>query len=459
MPGHPRAARSRSGRTRRAPYARTAALAAVTAVCLLAGACTGSSGGGAQDDPDAETTLTFWHGWSAPSEVEAIDANIEAFEEKHPNITVKTVKNVSDDKLNQALRAGGGDSPDVVSSFATDNVGRFCAANALADLKPFLAKSGIDPAKTFPKPMLDYTQYEGKRCTLPLLGDAYGLYYNKDAFAKAGIEAPPKTFSEFDEVAKKLTKEKGDSYSQLGFMPNYHGYESTVEHFGAQFGVDYFDADGRAANASDPGMKALFTWQRELVDALGGFEKLERHRSTFGDEWGAKHPFHTGQVAMQLDGEWRGKMAKEAGADFEIGTAPLPVPDGQEDSYGKGYLSGTVVGVASSSPRQNAAWELVRFLTTDTNAVVDFANAIHNVPSTLAAMKSPRLNEDPDYRTFVKIAQHPGSRHAPGSVNGAAYLLTLQDLGYAYESGREKSLDAGLRKADRQIDKDLAQAG
>ena len=37
--------------------------------------------------------------------------------------------------------------------------------------------------------MIEYTQYEGKRCTLPLLGDAYGLYYNKAMFAKAGIRA------------------------------------------------------------------------------------------------------------------------------------------------------------------------------------------------------------------------------------------------------------------------------
>ncbi|AXK35153.1 ABC transporter substrate-binding protein [Streptomyces armeniacus] len=463
MPGNRRAVRSTPARTQARTRTRThtrtsAALAAAAAVCLLAGACTGSGGGTAEDDPNAETTLTFWHGWSAPSEVEAIDANIDAFEKKHPNITVKVVKNVSDDKLNQALRAGGDKAPDVVSSFATDNVGRFCSARALADLKPFLAKSGIDPAKTFPKPMLEYTQYEGVRCTLPLLGDAYGLYYNKDAFEKAGITEPPRTFSEFDKAAEKLTRHKGDSYSQLGFMPNYHGYETTVEHYGAQFGVDWFGEDGKAANASDPGMKKLFQWQRGLVEKLGGFSKLERYRSSFGDEWGAKHPFHTGQVAMQLDGEWRGKMARDAGVDFEIGTAPLPVPDGETESYGKGYLSGTVIGIAQSSPKQNAAWELVRFLTTDTGAVVDFANAIHNVPSTLAAMKSPRLNKDPDYRTFVKIARHPESRHAPGSVNGAAFLLTLQDLGYDYESGREKNLDAGLEKADRQIDKDIAQA-
>ncbi|MFF3289608.1 ABC transporter substrate-binding protein [Streptomyces sp. NPDC003023] len=434
------------------------ALAATAAISLLATACTGSADSGAADDPNARTTLTFWHGWSAPSEVAAIEANIASFEKAHPNIEVKTVKGITDDKLNQALRAGGSNAPDVVSSFTTDNVGRFCSTNALADLKPFFEKSGIDPAKTFLPQMAKYTEHDGKRCAVPLLGDAYGLYYNKKAFEEAGITEPPKTLSEFDEAAKKLTKVKGDGYEQLGFMPAFQGYETTFEHYASQFGVQYFDAEGKSNLANDPAARALFTWQKNLADELGGYKKLEKFRTGLGDEWGPKHPFHTGQVAMQLDGEWRGKMARDAGLDFEIGAAPFPVPDDQVADYGKGYLAGTILGIANVSEKQNAAWELVKYLSTDTEAVVSFANAIHNVPSTVAALKSPKLNDDPLYRTFVDIAQHPKSAHAPSSVNGGAFLLTAQDLGVRYEAGREKDLATGLRKTDAQVDKDNEQA-
>ncbi|MDG4863588.1 ABC transporter substrate-binding protein [Streptomyces sp. T-3] len=432
---------------------------AVASISVLASACVGSTENSANDDPDAKTTLTFWHGWSAPSEVKAIAENIKAFEKKHPNIKVNVVKGLTDDKINQALRGGGSKAPDVVSSFTTDNVGRFCTSNALADLKPFLDKSEIDPAKTFLPQMAKYTEHDGKRCTVPLLGDAYGLYYNKDAFKEAGIKAPPKTLSEFDKAAEKLTKTKGDGYEQLGFMPNYLGYETTVEHYGSQFGVTYLDENGKSNTAKDPAVKQMFTWQKNLVDKLGGYDKLNRFRTSLGDEWGPKHPFHTGQVAMQLDGEWRGKMASDADLDFEIGTAPFPVPDDQVADYGKGYLSGTILGIANNSQKKNAAWELVKYLSTDTDAVVSFANAIHNVPSTVAALKSPKLNDDPLYRTFVDIAQHPKSSHAPSSVNGGAFLLTLQDYGIAYEKGKEKDLMAALRKNDAQVDKDNEQAG
>ncbi|MFE0643095.1 ABC transporter substrate-binding protein [Streptomyces sp. NPDC058877] len=443
------------------PRRTAATLAAGASIALFASACTGSANNTASDDPKAETTITFWHGWSAPAEVKAIDENVARFEKAHPNIKVKVVGNINDDKLGQALRAGGSNGPDVVSSFTTANVGKFCASGALADLRPFIEKSKLDLDKTFPKVLQDYTQFEGKRCALPLLSDAYGLYYNKDAFKAAGLdpEAPPKTWSQFTEVAKKLTKAKGDSYEQLGFMPNYLGYETVVSHYMSQWSHGgYFDADGTSNVAADPAFAEMITYQKSLVDALGGFQKLDKYRTAFGDEWGAKHPFHTGQVAMQLDGEWRLNFIKEAGVGFEVGVAPLPVADDEVSEYGKGYLSGTIMGIAPQSKKQNAAWELVKYMTTDTDAVVGFANAIGNVPSTFESLKSPKLAFDERFTTFLDIARHPKSTTSDGAVNGAAYQETLSDFARKYEKGEVTDLKKGLAETAAQIDRDIAAA-
>ncbi|GGW37115.1 ABC transporter substrate-binding protein [Streptomyces lucensis JCM 4490] len=438
--------------------ARKTALALTASLALLATACTGRSGAGATDDATKETTINFWHAWSAPNEVKAVESLVAGFEKEHPNIHVNVVGNMTDDKINQALRSGGGSAPDVISSFTTNNVGKFCSSGALVDLDPFFEKSRIDPEKTFPKPMNEYTRFEGDRCTVPLLGDAYGLYYNKTAFAKAGIAHPPKTWSEFEADAKRLTIPRGDGYRQLGFMPDYHGWESTTEHYFAQFSPTYFGKDGKSRLASDPAFEKGFALQKRLVDELGGFRRLERFRATLGDEWGPRHPFHTGQVAMQLDGEWRLGMAEDAKPGFEIGVAPLPVPDDQAGQYGKGYITGTITGIAATSHKQNAAWELVKYMTTDTDAVVGFANRIHNVPSTLAALKSPKLRHDPRFKTFLDIAADPRSTTTPASVNGGVYLVTIQQFGYDYESGKVTDLRDGLRKTAAQIDTDIAQA-
>ncbi|MFD3682676.1 ABC transporter substrate-binding protein [Streptomyces sp. NPDC058613] len=436
----------------------TTAATLLAAISVLATACTGQSGNAAADDPAKDVTLSFWHGWSAPSEVKAIEENIARFEKAHPNIKVKVTGNMTDDKVNQALRAGGDGAPDVVSSFTTDSVGKFCNSGAFADLNPFLEKSGIDKAKVFPKTLLEYTQFNGNQCTLPLLNDAYGLVYNKTAFAAAGITEPPKTWSRFIEVAQKLTKPRGDSYEQVGLMPTFHGYETKPTRLAAQWGARYFDADGKAGLAKDPAFTKMLTAQKDLVEKLGGYEKLERFRTTFGDEWSAEHPFHRGQVAMQIDGEWRAAMAKEAGVGFEIGTAPLPVPDDQAADYGKGYLSGTIMGIASVGTKQNAAWELVKYMTTDTEAVVAFANAIHNVPSTLAALESPALELTPEFKTFVDIARHPKSSTTPAQADGGTYQLTFEDFAYGVEKGAVADITAGLAKVDQQIDTDIAKA-
>ncbi len=435
----------------------TGATAAVV-LAFVGSACTGSTTGGATDDPNAETTITFWHGWSAPSEVKAIQDTVDAFQAEFPNIHVNVVGNITDDKINQALRAGGSSAPDVVSSFTTDNVGQFCSSHVFADLTPFMEKSKVDPTATFPPALLGYTQYQGNQCSLPLLSDVYGLYYNKDDFKAAGISAPPKTLSEFKADAIKLTTPAGDSYSQLGFMPNYHGYESTVSHYAALWDPEYFTPDGKANVASDPALAAMFPWQKSMVDALGGYAKLEKYRSTFGDEFSSRNPFMTGQVSMAMDGEWRAGMIDDAGTNINYGVAPFPVPDDQAASYGKGYITGTIVGIASTSDKQNAAWEFVKFLTTDTQAVVNFANAIHNIPSTFAALKSPNVDQDPHFQSFIKVAQNPDSNTTPSSPNGGAYQLTLQDVGYGYESGKVTDLQSALQKAAEQIDTDIAQA-
>jgi multiple sugar transport system substrate-binding protein len=165
-----------------------------------------------------------------------------------------------------------------------------------------------------------------------------------------------------------------------------------------------------------------------------------------------------GQVAMLIDGEWRGGMIDDSKSGIDYATAPFPVPDNLADEYGKGYTTGTIVGIASTSKKQNAAWQFVKFLTTNTDAVVSFANAIHNVPSTNAALASPKVDQDPNFQTFLKIAQNPHSTTTPSSPNGGAYQLTLQNVGYDYESGKNDDLQGALDKAAKQIDTDIAQA-
>jgi len=429
------------------------AVVVLTIVGLLAAGCTG--GGPASDAPGAPVTITFWHGWSLPNDVGALQDNIDAFEKANPGITVTTIRNVSDDKILQGLRSSNG--PDVVSSFTANSVGALCNG-ALTDLNPLLAKDGIDKEGTFIPSRIEYTQYDGKQCTLPLLGDALGLFYNTEMFAAAGITGPPKTWTEFAADAVRLTQAKNGSYAPLGFMPSVQGYESDVGSWMKQWDPGYFDAHGKSNLADDPRVTEFFEYVRSLQEDLGGYDALRKFRSTFGEEFSAQNPFQAGKVAMAFDGEWRIGVITGDESDVPYAVAPLPVPDDQQDTYGKGYLTGTVIGISGRSRHQQAAWELVKYLTTDTTGLVSFGNAIQNLPSTLDAADSPELPADPSFRTFVDISVHPDSGSTPPSSNGDQYLTILGTFAEKWEAGQVDSLHEGLMDVDRQIDAANAQS-
>ncbi|WP_346012218.1 ABC transporter substrate-binding protein [Streptomyces sp. SID3343] len=438
---------------------KTATLACAATLALMASACAGGDGGGgtgAGDAPDKKVTITFWHGWSAESETNAVKDLVAKFNVTHPNIKVKIVSNVTDDKITQGIRSGKG--PDVVSSFTTDNVGQFCSSGSWTDLAPWLTQSNIDVNTTFPKPVLDYTQFQGKRCSLPLLADSYGLYYNKDMFAAAGITAPPRTLTELTEVSKKLNQLNGDgSFKVAGFVPTFHAYEFTPGHTLAQFGPTYQTPDGKSNLGKDPMVPQFLEWQKKFVESQGGLDKLEKFRSTFGQEFSAENPFQTGKIAMTMDGEWRTAMLKEQAPDLNYGTAPFPVPDDQVDKYGRSYLAGTVIGIGKGSHHQRAAWEFVKFVTTDTDALNSFAGAIHNVPSTNAALAASPLANDEHFKPFIDAFKHPASNTTPASPNGGKYQVTFQEFAYKWEAGQVSDPSKGLTELDHQIDTDAAQ--
>jgi len=69
----------------------------------------------------------------------------------------------------------------------------------------------------FPAETIRNLIYENELYGLPTHSDSLALFYNKDLFAEAEIENPPKTWEEFKEVALELTEfDKKDNITQAG---------------------------------------------------------------------------------------------------------------------------------------------------------------------------------------------------------------------------------------------------
>jgi multiple sugar transport system substrate-binding protein len=436
----------------------TAAVAALAAVALAAAGCTGgSSGGTAAPIPSAAPskvtgTVQFWHFFTG-REAKAIQASVDAFTAANPGVKVVVKSGQDDDKMRQAIAAG--QPIDVGLSYSTDVVGNFCSSGAFVDLKPYIDRDQVDLTQ-LPQVVRDYTEFKGTRCAMPMLADVYGLYYNKKLLAAAGYTEPPKTASELTEMAKKLTVRNADgSIKVAGFIPMAGFYENAAAHYAPSWGATWFKADGTSNIGSDPAWAAWLTWQKDLVDWYG-YDNLRKFTAGLGQEFSADNAFETGKVAMNLDGEYRQAFVQAEAPNLEFGTAPFPTADDKTALAGAGYITGNIIGVAKGSENKEAAWALVKYLTTDTATVVSLANGIKNVPSTLPALQSPDLVKDEISQTFLDIFSNPNSATTPASPNGGAYQNSFGTFIEKWQAGKVSDLQAGLNQVDKEINDGLA---
>jgi multiple sugar transport system substrate-binding protein len=373
---------------------------------------------------------------------------VNQFESKYPNVHVKVIGGTNDDKIVAAIR--GGNAPDVAQSFTSDNTGVFCPSGAWIDLGSYMQKDGIKDT-IFPKAPREYSEFEGKRCSLPMLADAYGLYYNKTLLAKAGYKNPPKTISELTAMAKKLTqRDSNGKLKVVGFNPFEGWYENAPAHYGPSWGARWVNSDGKST-LNTPAWADYLRWQKSLIDWYG-YDNLVRFNAGAGDEFSASNAFETGKVAMHMDGEWRVAFIKREHPELKYGTAPFPVADDKADLYGAGYTTGSIIGIPKTSKHKDQAWLLVKYLGTDPKALAELSNGIQNVPTTSASLHSPVLTPLPGFQTFLDVFGNKNTTTTPITRIGAANQETFQSFVSKYLSGQKKNLEAGLADTDKQID-------
>jgi multiple sugar transport system substrate-binding protein len=426
------------------------ALLAVTAL----GACSGGSGGNgptaAASAPSEVTgTVEFWH-FFTDREADTIQSVVDDFEKANPGVTVNVKSGQDDQKMRQAISAG--EAIDVGMSYSTDQVGPLCSSGDFADLSSFIARDKVDLSQ-IPDTVLGYTSYKGVRCTMPALADVYGLYYNKDLLAAAGYTEPPKTLDELSDMAVKLTTFNDDgSIKQLGFMPLLGYYENAEAHWAPAADAQWLNDDGTSAIGSSPGWNAILEWQKDLIDRLGGYQKLADFQAALGQEFSAENDFQTGKVAMNVDGEYRTAFIADQTPDLNYGTAPFPSAKGYEDSYGAGYITGNIMGIGKGAKNPEAGWALIKYLTMNADAQVKLANGIKNAPTMHDAIVSPDLEVSEQFQTFLDIFENPKSSTTPPSGIGAEYQTIFGTHTAKWQQGDVADLPGMFTQVDDEID-------
>jgi sn-glycerol 3-phosphate transport system substrate-binding protein len=105
-----------------------------------------------------------------------------------------------------AFRAGS--SPHIVQVFEVGTATMMAAKGAVKPVYQLMADAGepFDPQNYLPTVTGNYSTADGKMLSMPFNSSTAIVYWNKDAFQKAGLdpEKPPKTWPETFAIAKKL---------------------------------------------------------------------------------------------------------------------------------------------------------------------------------------------------------------------------------------------------------------
>jgi len=236
------------------------------------------------------------------------------FEALHPDVDV--VVNVPAVNQHQELlttRARGGSPPDI-AAVATAWVPAFVEADQLVDWTTVLDPAFFDG---FVPALIDGAEFEGGIYSLPYLSTARALFYNVDALAEAGFDAPPATWDELIDVAAAV-EESGAA--EAGFAMQGTGVETFAAwfpYFYWSFGGEFLDADG--ALQIDP--DACIAGMSALSELVNGVEGTQDDLTSY-DLPEQMAMFSAGDAAMTITGPWL--VPTLADTDIDFGVAPIP---------------------------------------------------------------------------------------------------------------------------------------
>jgi multiple sugar transport system substrate-binding protein len=290
-------------------------------------------------------------GWGAsPVEQRLLQQVLQDFEATHPQIKVR-FEVIADQYMDVIkTRLIGDAAPDVFYLEALE--------------APFLMeKNVLEPLNSYITPSFDLADFAPNLLQPFKLGDRiYGLpkdystlalFYNKSAFAAAGLSQPPTTWEEFLIASKQLTVDqnqdgKPERYG-FGIIPELARQAHTIKAFGGQV----INPQGYASFASDGALQGLQLAVEQYREQRSAARPLDVGTNSGSEMLGQ------GKAAMVVEGNWAIPYLKETFPTIDFGTAELPRINQQP-----GTMVYTVAYVMNhQSQHKSEAWELIAYLT------------------------------------------------------------------------------------------------
>jgi multiple sugar transport system substrate-binding protein len=341
------------------------ALVAVAATAILAGACTGAtsspsasagapspSGGTAAPTQAAEkVALTYFTFSAAPDHLEDLDAIVQAFEQKYPNISIEVQTAAYTDYFTKLqTQVASGSAPDTFELNYENSVA-YASSGALLDLTPLAAADAdFDPGVYYPK-AYEVFQADGKQFGVPEQFSDVLLFYNKDLFDAAGVAYPDASWTWEDEraAAEKLTDRANGVWGHFQPIQFFEFYKVL-----AQNGGSFFNADTSKATFNDAKGVEAANW------LIGKLDKTMPSDAFGPDQDSAL--FKSGKLAMWHTGIWLFPSLAEAPFTWDVSVEPGNVTKAHHF-----FANAVVASTGTEHPAE--AWTWLRFLTSSEEAV------------------------------------------------------------------------------------------
>jgi len=391
--------------------------------------------------------LEFWHAMSG-GRTAAVERIVDGFNEEHPDIHVTAQFTGSyAETLTQGISAvRSGNPPHIIQVY---EVGTQTMLDSEAIVPVYeIAEGEIDFGSVI-QPILNYYSVDGNLYSMPFNSSTAMLYYNKDAFAEAGIMEAPDTWTDVEEMGLKII-ESGAANHGLSF-----GWPAWIlEQMHAYHNVPYANnINGREGRASEVYLDKRFA--KMVLESWT--DLVEKDVIAYGGrEYSANQDFLAGEVAMLIQSTSSLSSIIES-ADFEVGTTFLPRFEG----YG---IGNSVIGGASlwvmqghSDEEYEAVVEFFKYLSR-TDVTIQWHKDTGYFPSTNAAVKTLMDNrwfsDHPNYLTaFLQILSGVQSPAANGVLLGNfVEIRDIVDTAVEEAFTGVSSAEDALNKADVQAD-------
>ncbi len=186
----------------------------------------------------AQTEIQWWHALTGANNdvVVKLAEDFNASQKEYK--VVPAYKGSYPDTLNAGIAAfRAGTAPHILQVFEVGTGTMMSAKGAVKPVFELMKEAGetFDPKAYLPAITGYYSTAKGDMLSMPFNSSSMVMWYNKDAFKKAGLnpDAPPKTWPEVFEAGKKL---KAAGFEKCGFTKAWAPW-ANIEQFGAWHNV------------------------------------------------------------------------------------------------------------------------------------------------------------------------------------------------------------------------------